>query len=291
MKRRSRAENRKRRHFRIRKKIRGTGVRPRMCVHVSNKHLYVQVIDDQTAHTLACTSTLSKDFFGEKNNRITARKLGERIAGLVKEKGVESVVFDRGGFHYGTRIRELADGAREAGPEVLIETARSVLLSAAAPAKRKEEKSDFEERVVHVNRCSKVVKGGRRFSFSALVIVGDRHGRVGYAMGKASEVADAIRKASEQAKRNLTFVPMRDHTLSHEVLGKFSGARVLLRPASEGTGVIAGGSCRTLLELAGVRDVLAKSLGSNNHFNVVKATENALHQLRTKEQIDALRRG
>lgn len=157
--------------------------------------------------------------------------------------------------------------------------------------RKSKEKSDFEERVVHVNRCSKVVKGGRRFSFSALVIVGDRRGRVGYAMGKAGEVADAIRKASEQAKRNLMLVPMRDHTLSHEVIGKYSGAKILLRPASEGTGVIAGGGCRTVLELAGVRDVLAKSLGSNNHFNVVKATEHAIRQLRSKEQVDALRRG
>jgi small subunit ribosomal protein S5 len=144
---------------------------------------------------------------------------------------------------------------------------------------------------VAVNRCSKVVKGGRRFSFSALVIVGDRKGRVGFAMGKAGEVADAIRKASEQAKRNLMFVPMRDHTLSHEVIGKFSGAKILLRPASPGTGVIAGGGCRTVLELAGVRDVLAKSLGSNNNFNMVKATVQAISQLRSKEQIHALRRG
>ena len=156
---------------------------------------------------------------------------------------------------------------------------------------RSEEKSEFEERVVAVNRCSKVVKGGRRFSFSALVIVGDRKGRVGFAMGKAGEVADAIRKASEQAKHNIMFVPMRDHTLSHEVIGKFSGARVLLRPASPGTGVIAGGGCRTVLELAGVRDVLAKSLGSNNSFNLVKATVQAIGQLRSKEQIHALRRG
>lgn len=156
---------------------------------------------------------------------------------------------------------------------------------------RSEEKSEFEERVVHVNRCAKVVKGGRRFSFSALVIVGDRKGRVGYAMGKAGEVADAIRKASEQAKRSIMFVPMRDHTLSHEVIGRYAGAQVLLRPASTGTGVIAGGGCRTVLELAGVRDVLAKSLGSKNHFNVVKATVNAISQLRTKDEIHALRRG
>ena len=151
--------------------------------------------------------------------------------------------------------------------------------------------SDFEERVVHVNRCSKVVKGGRRFSFGALVIVGDRNGRVGYALGKANEVADAIRKATESAKRNLVLVTMKDATLPHEVIGKYAGAQVLLRPASPGTGVIAGGGVRTLLELAGVRDVLAKSLGSNNHLNVVKATMNAIEQLRSREEINALRRG
>jgi len=151
--------------------------------------------------------------------------------------------------------------------------------------------SEFEERVVHVNRCSKVVKGGRRFSFGALVIVGDRKGRVGYALGKANEVADAIRKASEMAKRDLVLVTMRDQTLPHEVIGKFSGARVLLRPASEGTGVIAGGGVRTLLELAGVRDVLAKSLGSSNHLNVIKATMVAIESLRSRDEITALRRG
>lgn len=151
--------------------------------------------------------------------------------------------------------------------------------------------SEFEERVIHVNRCSKVVKGGRRFSFGALVIVGDRKGRVGFALGKANEVADAIRKASELARRNLVLVTMRDQTLPHEVTGKFSGAKVLLRPASEGTGVIAGGGVRTLLELAGVRDVLAKSLGSNNHLNVVKATMVAIQSLRSRDEITAMRRG
>ena len=151
--------------------------------------------------------------------------------------------------------------------------------------------SEFEERVVHVNRCSKVVKGGRRFSFSALVVAGDRKGRVGYALGKANEVADAIRKGSEQAKRDLVPVTMRDSTIPHEVTGKFAGAQVMLRPASEGTGVIAGGAMRAVLELAGVRDVLAKSLGSNNHVNVVKATMAAMQSLRSREAIQALRHG
>ena len=153
------------------------------------------------------------------------------------------------------------------------------------------EKPEFEERVVHISRNSKVVKGGRRFSFGALVVVGDRKGRVGYGLGKAAEVAEAIRKAGEVAKRNLTTVTMRGTTLPHDAIGKYSGAQVLIRTASEGTGIIAGGPCRAVLELAGVRDVLAKSLGSNNHLNVTKATLEALGQLRTKEEALAARKG
>ena len=153
------------------------------------------------------------------------------------------------------------------------------------------EKSEFEERVVHINRNSKVVKGGRRFSFGALVVVGDRKGRVGYGLGKAAEVAEAIRKAGEVAKRNMVTVTMRGTTLPHAATGKYSGAQVLIRPASDGTGLIAGGPVRAVLELAGVRDVLAKSLGSNNHLNVTKATLEALGQLRTKEEALAARKG
>ncbi|MDF7823785.1 30S ribosomal protein S5 [Pontiellaceae bacterium B12227] len=153
------------------------------------------------------------------------------------------------------------------------------------------EKPEFEERVVHISRNSKVVKGGRRFSFGALVVVGDRKGRVGYGLGKAAEVAEAIRKAGDAAKRNLSTVTMRGTTLPHDSIGKFSGAQVLIRPASKGTGIIAGGPCRAVLELAGVRDVLAKSLGSNNHLNVTKATIKALSLLRSKEEAMALRKG
>jgi small subunit ribosomal protein S5 len=155
--------------------------------------------------------------------------------------------------------------------------------------KREEKKSEFEERVVHINRNSKVVKGGRRFSFSALVVVGNGKGQVGYGLGKANEVADAIRKGGESAKRALTSVTMRGTTIPHQALGEFGGAQVLLRPACEGTGVIAGGSCRAILELAGVRDVLAKSLGSNNKLNVTKATMVALASLRTREEALAAR--
>lgn len=151
------------------------------------------------------------------------------------------------------------------------------------------ERPAIEERVVNVNRCSKVVKGGRRFSFSALVVAGDRSGHVGYGLGKANEVADAIRKGTEMATRDMMTVTMREKTIPHEATGEYSGARVLLRPASPGTGVIAGGAMRAVLELSGVRDILAKSLGSANQLNVTKATISALNSLRTREEVQAIR--
>jgi small subunit ribosomal protein S5 len=151
------------------------------------------------------------------------------------------------------------------------------------------QQSEIEERVVFVNRCAKVVKGGRRFSFSAVVVVGDRNGRVGYGFGKAGEVVDAIRKGGEIARRSLIPVMMKGRTIPHEVTGMYDGACVLLRPASNGTGLIAGGGMRAVLEMGGYRDLLCKSLGSNNRLNVVKATFAALAQLRSREQITASR--
>ncbi len=149
--------------------------------------------------------------------------------------------------------------------------------------------SDTEERVVAVNRCAKVVKGGRRFSFSSLVVVGDRKGRVGYALGKANEVADAIRKGGEAARRTMVSIRLRERTLPHEIEAREAGAHVLLKPASPGTGVIAGGAVRAVLELAGVRDVLAKSKGSKSPLNVTRATMKALAQMRNYEEVKAAR--
>jgi small subunit ribosomal protein S5 len=151
--------------------------------------------------------------------------------------------------------------------------------------------TEFEEKVLYINRCSKVVKGGRKFSFSALILVGDGQGHVGFGFAKANEVSDAIRKGSESARKNIFTIEMEGTTIPHEVLVEWDGAKILLKPAPAGTGVIAGSKVRSVLELGGVKDVIAKNLGSNNPLNQVKATFKALMKLKNRERNLAERKG
>lgn len=153
----------------------------------------------------------------------------------------------------------------------------------------KKSESEFTEKVLYINRCAKVVKGGRKFSFSALILVGDGKGRVGYGFAKANELTDAIRKGGEAARKNVSTIELSNGTIPHEILVKWDGAQVLLKPASPGTGVIAGSKVRAVLELLGVTDIMAKNVGSSNPLNQVKATFMALKKLRSHEQIKQVR--
>ena len=252
----------------IRKKISGTAQRPRMSVFRSNKQIYVQLIDDEVGKTLAAASSREN---GIENEKITkteqAAKVGALIAEKAKAVGIETVVFDRNGYLYHGRVKSLADAARNGGFSEI----------------------EFKERLVSINRVTKVTKGGRTFTFAALVVVGNENGVVGYGLGKAKEATAAIQKGVDDAKKNLVKVPVLNGTLPHEQYGKYSGAYVYIQPATPGTGVIAGGAMRAVLESVGVKNVMAKSKGSSNPHSVVKATFDALTRMRDAYTVAQLR--
>ena len=225
---------RKARHNRTRRHIVGTGERPRLNVYRSLNNIYAQVIDDTTSQTLASASTLDAEIKGqlaEKTKKEAAKLVGELVGKRALEKGVQEVVFDRGGYLYTGRVAELAEGARAAG----------------------------------------------------------LNGHVGVGMGKAAEIPEAVRKGVEDAKRHMIEIPLVGTSIPHAVEGKFGKGHVRMLPAQEGTGVIAGGPARAVLEMVGIKDIRTKSFGSNNPANCVKATMDGLRQLRTAEEIAKLR--
>ena len=270
------------RHKRVRAKVSGTPERPRLNVFRSEKNIYAQIIDDVAGNTLVAASSLDKAIEGYGGNIAAATAVGKLVAERAKAKGIETVVFDRGGYLYHGRVQALAEGAREGGPGILREEENTM-------PRFEREQSEYMEKLVFLNRVSKTVKGGRVAKFSALMVVGDGKGKVGYGLGKAAEVPEAIRKGLEAAKKNMITVTLDGTTIPHETIGEFGAGRVLMKPAAPGTGVLAGGPVRAVLECAGIKDIRAKSLRSNNPNNVVAATFQGLKSMRGPEDVARIR--
>ena len=258
--------NRVKRKLRNRKKLKDVNTnRYRISVTKSLKNFSVQIIDDKQKKTLVSASSIEKDIKKNKVKKIEKSSLiGEILAKRAKEKNINEVYFDRGGYKYHGRIKVMAEN--------------------------KKIESDIKDKLVAINRITKVVKGGRRFGFAALVVVGNQKGSVGIGQGKSKQVPDAIKKATEVAKRNLIQIPLKEgRTLHHDVTGKNGSGKVFMRTAPAGTGIIAGGAIRSVCEVLGVQDVVAKSLGSANPHNVLKACVNGLKSQNSPKILSAIR--
>ena len=216
-----------------------------------------------------------------------AKMVGAKVAEAAKAAGVESVVFDRNGYLYHGRVKSLADAAREGGLNSDFEMRDNN--NRRRNDRDNQPESDIKDRLVTINRSTKTTKGGHTFTFTGIVVVGDEKGKVGHGSGRSREVVTAIQKGIEDAKKNMVEVPVINGTVPHAQEAVYAGARVLVKPATPGTGVIAGGAMRAVLESAGIKDVLAKSLGSSNTQNVVKATFKALTMMRSASDVADLR--
>ena len=277
----TRSAARTKRHERLRLRLSGTTGRPRLAVFRSLNHIYAQVIDDTSGQTVAAASSLEKGLRGSDGSKTDdAKRVGKLVAERAKAAGVGA-----GGLRSrGLQVPRAGSLARGGGPR-----GRPRLLEDTPVARIDPNKLALEERVVQINRVAKVHKGGRRFSFSAVIVVGDGNGHVGVGLGKAGDVPESIRKGVEDAKKNIVRIPMVGTTIPHEVRVEYSAARVMLKPASKGTGVIAGGAVRAVVEAAGIRDILAKVHGSTNPVNVTRATLNALASLHSVEELSRRR--